>query len=71
MRDSDAVSYRDANRDTYADRDDLSYTNSNAERLPRRRVYTLSNPVHTNAKPNGYAFVNPSSGAEYLDAAAG
>lgn len=69
-----AVSHSDAKRDTYADCDDLSYTNSVAERLPRRRVYTTANPAHhgyTNAKPNGYAFAHGGSGNEYLYAAAG
>lgn len=52
-----------AKRDAYADCDYLSYTNADAERLPRR--------LFSNAKPNGYAFAHGSSGVKYLDAAPG
>jgi hypothetical protein len=67
----DPVSHSDAKRDTYGNCDYLSYGNPNAERLPRRWVYTLTNPAHhgyPNAKSNanrdtasnshGYTYTN-------------
>lgn len=75
MPDPDAVSHSDAKRNTYADCDDLSYTNADAERLPWWRRYMSEpdpvSPSYTNAKPNGYGFAHRGSGIEYLHAAAG
>ena len=74
---ADAQSVADsyAKRDPYADCDYLSYTNSDADRLPPLWVRnTLTKPArhgYTNAKSNGYAFAHRSSGVEYLDPAAG
>jgi hypothetical protein len=65
-------SYGDSNRDR------PSYSNADGERLPRRRVYTITNTDRyghcysnstCNAESNGNAFAT-GAGVEYLDSIA-